>query len=92
MNKKNTRILSTTLSAVGLILVGVAILDQLRQPPEQRTWQGHVFGIPYDFRVPTVERIRAKVWNKNTSQILMPHVFGVGWSINFHPLFHRETS
>lgn len=92
MNKKNTRVWSTALGTLGLMLVGAAILDQLRQPPENRTWQGHICGIPYDFRVPTIERIRAKVWNKSTSQILMPHVFGVGWSVNLYPLFHPKTA
>ncbi len=90
--KKIARILGRTLGTLGLILVVAAVLDQLRRPPEHRTWQGHIIGIPYDFRVPTIERIREKVWNKNTSRIVMPHVFGVGWSINFYPLLHPQPS
>ncbi len=42
MHKKKNRAWNTALGALGITLVGAAILDQLRQPPEQRTWQGHV--------------------------------------------------
>ena len=90
--KKITRIGSIVLSTLAAILVGAAILEQLRRPPEHRTWHGSIVGIPYDFRLPTIERIRAKIWNKDTSRIVMPHVFGVGWSINFYPLLHRKTA
>lgn len=88
-NNKRTR--NTLVSIVGLALVGTAILDQLRRPAENRTWQGSIMGIPYDFRIPTIERIRAEVWNKDTNRILMPHSFGMGWGINFYPLFHPTT-
>jgi hypothetical protein len=71
-------------------LVGAAIFDQLRRPLEERTWQGQLGFIPYDFRLPTPERIREKLWNKDTPQVLTPHLFGVGWSINFYPLLHPE--
>ena len=86
MNRQ--QITTLGLISVGTAVVGAAILDQVRRPVEQRTWQGAIGGIPYDFRLPTPERIREKVWNKNTSRVVMPHVFGVGWSLNFYPLFH----
>src|SRR5579872_4418402 len=74
-------------------LVVLAVRDQLRLPPEERTWHGSVAGIvPYDFRRPTAERIRATFWNKDTSRILVPQAFGVGWTINFYPLLHPATS
>ena len=76
---------------VGIVvaaLVGKAVYDQLQLPPEQRTWQGNVANIPYDFRIPTVERVIHNVWNKDTDQIFMPKVFGLGWDINFYPLVH----
>ena len=75
-----------------VFLVVVAIREQLRLPPEGRTWHGRIAGrIPYDFRLPTVERIRAAYWNKHTPEILMPQAFGIGWTINLYPLFHPET-
>jgi len=88
--KKTFRIRNVVGSIVLTILVGAAIRDQLRRPPEERTWHGRIFGLPYDFRFPTVERLRATFWNENTSQILMPQAFGIGWSINFYPLLYPK--
>ena len=74
---------------VVIVLVTLAVRDQLRLPPEERTWHGRIGGrIPYDFRMPTIERMRAAFWNKDTSQILVPQPFGVGWTINLYPLLH----
>ncbi len=79
-------------SSLVLFLVVAALRDQLRLPPQERTWHGRIAGkIPYDFRPPTAERIRAAFWNKNTSEILVPHAFGIGWTINLYPLLHTET-
>lgn len=80
-------------STLLVLLVALAIGEQLRLPPEERTWHGRIAGrIPYDFRPPTAERIRATFWNKDTSQILVPQAFGIGWTINLYPLVHPETS
>ncbi len=91
MNRK--KILSPMniiLSILFLVYVAIAITQQLQRPPEERTWYGKIAGIPYDFRIPTVERIRATFWNKDTSQILLPQAFGIGWSINLYPIIHPE--
>ncbi len=80
-------------STVLVFLVVLAIREQLRLPPEERTWHGRIAGsIPYDFRLPTAERIRATFWNKNTSQILVPQAFGIGWTLNLYPLLHPAAS
>ncbi len=79
-------------SILFVLFIGIAILEQLRRPPEDRTWHGNIAGIPYDFRLPTTERVRATFWNKNTSQVLVPQVFGIGWTINLYPLLHPEKS
>jgi hypothetical protein len=71
-------------------LIGLAVNQQLHRPPEARTWQGSVFGMPYDFRFPTFERIQSTLWNKDNSQLLVPKAFGMGWDINFYPLFHPQ--
>ena len=73
-------------------LIGLAVREQLQMPPEERTWHGKLYGIPYDFRRPTIERLRETFWNKNTSRILVPHAFGMGWSINFYPLINPPTT
>lgn len=73
-------------------LMGIAIGEQLRHPPEERAWQGKIFGIPYDFRKLTTERLRATFWNKDNDNLLVPKAFGLGWDINFYPLFHLQIS
>ena len=90
--KKRSRARRIIGSIVLTVLVTAAIRDQLSRPPESRTWQGRVFGIPYDFRFPTLERIRNTFWNENTSQVLVPQAFGIGWTINFYPLLHPNAS
>ncbi|HEU0001884.1 MAG TPA: hypothetical protein VFQ36_13370 [Ktedonobacteraceae bacterium] len=91
--KKNSKPGNILWGALIGLLVVLAVRDQLRLPPEERTWHGSVAGIvPYDFRRPTFERIRATFWNKDTAQILVPQAFGVGWAINFYPLLHPATA
>jgi len=72
------------------VYVAIAITQQLQRPSEERTWYGNIAGIPYDFRLPTVERIRATYWNKDTSKIFLPQVFGIGWAINMYPIIHPK--
>ena len=88
--KKFFRPTNIIFSIVFLIYVAIAITQQLQRPPEERTWYGKIAGIPYDFRIPTVERIRAAFWNKDTSQIFLPQAFGIGWSINMYPIIHPK--
>lgn len=70
-------------------LTGLAIYDQLVRAPRHRTWEGVVFGVPYDFRVPTLERLRQRCWNANDPRIFTPHVFGVGWSVNVYQVMNK---
>lgn len=93
MSRKKKKILSPMniiMSVLLVIYVGVAIVEQLRRPPGERTWHGQIAGIPYDFRMPTVDRLRATFWNKDTAQILVPQAFGIGWTVNFYPLLHPQ--
>ncbi len=59
-----------------------AIVEQLRLPDEQRTWQGRVGLVPYDLRMPTFERARSRWWNPDDDRLFVPTVFGVGWTVN----------
>ncbi len=69
------------LEALGL--TAAAIAQELRKPAPERQWHGRVAGfVPYDFRIPTPERIRSSWWNPEAEQLLMPQVFGVGWTLN----------
>jgi hypothetical protein len=69
------------LVAFGLVVA--AVIEQLRRDPEERTWEGAVAGIvPYDFRMPTLERARSRWWNTADDRLFVPQVFGVGWTVN----------
>ena len=67
----------------GLTLAGAAIMKELQKPPEQRVWHGKVAAVPYDFRPPTWERVKATYWNPDDSHVVKDKVFGVGWDVNF---------
>ena len=73
--------------AIGLIAV-VALWDQLRRPAGQHTWHGRVAGVPYDFRPPTLERAKAKLWDRSNPSLLAPHLWGIGWTVNLYRLAH----
>jgi len=90
--KKILSPMNIIMSVLLVIYVGVAIVEQLRRPPGERTWHGRIAGIPYDFRMPTVDRLRATFWNKDTAQILVPQAFGIGWTVNLYPLLHPQPS
>ncbi len=70
--------------------VAGAIYQELRQPPEQRTWHGRLLGfVPYDFRIPTPGRVVSAWWNPRSTQVIGEPVFGVGWSVNLAALANR---
>lgn len=71
-------------------LVGAAIVIEMRKPPEERTGHGTMAGVvPYDVRLPTWQRFRRSVWNPDEPKVLVPHAFGVGWTVNFARLLSR---
>jgi hypothetical protein len=51
---------------------------------------GTFMGLPYDWRRPTRERIKAEVWNPNDQRLFTPKAFGAGWGINFYWLIHKK--
>ncbi len=66
-------------------LVAAAVATELAKPQEERTWHGRVLGaVPYDFRPPTIERIRDAYWNPYSDHLLSDRVFGVGWAVNLY--------
>ncbi len=81
---------------IALGLIGAALYDQLRRPARERSWYGRIGPVPYDFRPPTLERLRERLWNHQDRSLLTPMVWGVGWSVNLAalkervaPLLHR---
>ena len=64
------------------VLAVTAIVQELRKPKDERTWHGKVASfVPYDFRVPTMERVRETYWNPD-APVIGGKVFGVGWAPN----------
>ncbi len=63
-------------------LIG-AVVQELRKPDEEREWQGSLLGfIPYDFRIPSMEKLRDAYWAPERDGLFSDAVFGVGWSVN----------
>jgi hypothetical protein len=79
--------LQTLFKLVVMALTGAAVWQELQKPEGERTWEGEVAGIPYDFRPPTFERMKAAWWNPDDDRIVTPGVWGVGWTLNFGRLF-----
>ncbi|HEY8476668.1 MAG TPA: DUF5808 domain-containing protein [Chloroflexota bacterium] len=68
---------------LGLALVAAAVARELSLPPAERTWHGRLLGVvPYDFRLPTRERLRAAYWDPENPRLLTAQPFGVGWTLN----------
>ena len=73
-----------------LLIVAVAVANELRKPAAARQWHDRLGGVvPYDFRPPTWARVKQAVWNPASDKILVPQVFGIGWSINVGGLLRR---
>ncbi len=68
---------------LSIALVIAVLRKEMNKPADQRTWSGEVAGfVPYEFRIPNLERIKASWWNPDQDRILTPMVWGIGWSIN----------
>jgi len=50
---------------------------------------GKMLGIPYDFRRPTLAKLKSHYWNPEDERIFIPRAFGFGWDINFFSLRAR---
>lgn len=71
------------ITVVGVSMLVAAVVRELRQPAEQRTWHGMLFGfVPYDLRPPTVDRLAQTFWNTEQPAVIVPTFFGVGWTVN----------
>lgn len=65
------------------VLVATALAQELRLPPDRRTWHGRVYRyVPYDFRLPTLRRLRDSVWDPKNPGLFTDKPLGIGWNIN----------
>ena len=67
---------------ITLALGVAAVVKELRKPAEERTWNGALGFVPYDFRVPTLARVKERMWDPEGAHLISPRVFGVGWTLN----------
>jgi Family of unknown function (DUF5808) len=51
---------------------------------------GTFLGVPYDWRRPTVARVKSRWWNPDDSRLFTPKAFGAGWDVNLARLFSRR--
>lgn len=78
-HKRFRMIIKLAILAIG----AVAVYQELQKPQKDRLWHGAVGGVvPYDFRPPTMERIKERLWNPEGS-LLSRQVVGIGWTVNF---------
>lgn len=71
------------------MLALAAVAQELSKPDAERSWHGRIFGVPYDFRWPTIQRFREAYWNPDDPRIFTDRVIGVGWAVNFAQLLPR---
>jgi hypothetical protein len=84
------RDLTNTIRTLAWAALIAAIYQELRKPPAERTWHGKVGGvIPYDFRFPTVERVKAAYWDPSSDRVFTERVVGVGWAVNIPVLIRK---
>ncbi|MCL1869901.1 MAG: hypothetical protein FWF90_05755 [Promicromonosporaceae bacterium] len=80
--------LRNLVTLAALALTAAAVVKELRTPAEERTWNGRVASVvPYDFRMPTLDRVKERMWNPEAASVVSPRVFGVGWTVNVGKLF-----
>ena len=65
-----------------LLIFVQALREQLARPPEERTWHGRIWLVPYDFRIPSLGNLRDAYWNPDSERLFTDRVFGIGWAIN----------
>ena len=80
------------LKMLAAALAVAAVVKELRLPKDERTWHGALGGfVPYDFRMLTIDKIKATFWNPDGS-IIVNRAFGVGWTINLGALVNKVRS
>ena len=57
-------------------------------PKEPRT--GKFLGTPYDWRRPTLARVKERWWNPAEPRLFVPKAYGWGWAINLARLAGRR--
>ena len=56
----------------------------------KRSKTGTFLRVPYDWRAPTLERAKSRLWNPNDRRLFTPKTYGWGWDVNFARLLGRK--
>ncbi len=75
--------------AAAITITIAAVCQEMEKPKEERRWHGKVGLVPYDFRLPTIERLKESYWNPDDSRIFTPEAIGIGWAINLYTLLEK---
>jgi hypothetical protein len=71
-----------------LAAIVAAVKQELEKPEGQRDWHGTVGGfVPYDFRPPSPEKVKSRIWAPDDERIVVPQIWGVGWTLNLGRLW-----
>lgn len=49
---------------------------------------GTFAAVPYDWRKPTKQRFKARMWNPNESRVITPRAWGWGYDVNWYRVLH----
>ena len=74
----------SSLFYVARILFTAATVAAFVYAIRTRQPSGRILEVPYEFRVPTSDRLRERLWNPDDPRVFTPPVLGVGWSINLY--------
>jgi hypothetical protein len=66
-----------------------AVCQELEKPREERRWNGKLGVVPYDFRIPTIARLKQTFWNEENDRIFTKTAFGIGWGVNIYALLEK---
>lgn len=50
---------------------------------------GKFLGVPYDWRRPTVARVKSRWWNPDDPRLFTPKSFGWGYDVNLYEAARR---
>ena len=70
----------------GVVLFGVATVTYAVRSQKSH---GTFAKVPFDFRVPSLKKLRDRLWNPDDPSFITPSAFGIGWGPNAYQLLKR---
>ncbi len=80
------------LSHVLQVLFTAATVAAFVYAMRTRQPSGRILEVPYEFRPPTSDRLRDRLWNPDDPRLFTPPILGIGWSINLFQLALRTQA